>query len=198
MGANFAFRRRSTTAVTDHIKGHLEQMVIIVIPLLLSLLSLSACSSQVSMVSGDGEKWLGRWRYGRGDNGLMQIAGADGEVLKGTFARVARRTFVESYERTFGRGTIALDGPDLSHYGSPFTGFLGASSAFSETAYAEPLGGPPGQTGTAVSGPLFYWTANLQGDRRTTMQCFLIGSSYTGKGIGRCRGPTGKDYLVEF
>jgi len=173
-------------------------MVIIVIPLLLSLLSLAACSSQVSMVSSDGEKWLGRWRYGRGDNGLMKIVGADGEVLVGTFARVARRTFVESYEKTFGRGTIALDGPDLSHYGSPFAGFLGTSSAFGETAYAEPLVGAPGQPGTAVSGPLFYWTANLQGDRRTTMQCFLIGSSYTGKGIGRCRGPTGKDYLVEF
>jgi len=176
----------------------MQLMVVIVIPLLLSLLSLSACSSQVSMVSRDGEKWLGRWRYGRGDNGLMQVAGADGEVLMGTFSRVARSTFVDSYEKAFGRGTIALDGPDLSHYGSPFAGFLGTSSAFGETAYAEPLDGSPGQPGIGVSGPLFYWTANLRGDRRTTMQCFLIGSSYTGKGIGRCRGPTGKDYLVEF
>jgi hypothetical protein len=173
-------------------------MVIIVIPLLLSLLSLSGCANQVSLVSSDGEKWLGRWRYGHGDSGLMHIVGADGEVLMGTFSRVARRTFVEGYEKTFGPGTIAMDGPDLSQYGSPFAGFWGASSAFQETAYAEPLSGAPGQPGIAVSGPLFYWTANLKGDRLRIMQCFLIGSSYTGGGIGRCRGPTGKDYLVEF
>jgi hypothetical protein len=171
---------------------------LIIVISLLSFSCFSACSYRVTMVSGDGEKWLGRWRYGRGDNGLMQVVSTDGEVLMGTFSRVARQNFVESYEKTFGPGTIALDGPDLAHYGSPFAGYFGASSAFAETAYAEPVTGTPGQPGTSVSGPLFYWTANMQGDRRTRMQCFLIGSSYTGKGIGRCRGPTGKDYLVEF
>jgi hypothetical protein len=160
------------------------------------LMILAACAHPVSVVSGDGEKWLGRWRYGRGDAGLMQLIGADGELLMGTFSPVPRQVFVESYERVFGKDTIALDGPDLSQYGNAFAGFLGSSSPFTETAFAEPLA--PGKTGSAVSGPLVFWTANLQGDRRTTMQCFLIGSSYTGKGIGRCRGPTGKDYLVEF
>jgi hypothetical protein len=173
-------------------------MFVIVIALLLFLMGLSACSNQVSLVSSDGEKWLGRWRYGRGDNGFMQIVGADGEVLMGAFARVPRQVFVDGYEQTFGPGTIAMDGLELSQYGSSFASFFGASSAFRETAYAEPLDGAPGKPGVAVSGPLFYWMANLQGDRRTSMQCFLIGSSYTGKGIGRCRGPAGKDYLVEF
>lgn len=168
----------------------------LIIAICVSLMMVAACTHRVSMVSGDGEKWLGRWRYGRGDNGLMQVAGADGEVLMGTFSRVPRQIFVENYEKIFGTDTIAVDGPDLSHYGNAFAGFLGSSSSLAETAYAEPLS--PGKSGAAVSGPLFFWMANLQGDRRTNMRCFLIGSSYTGKGIGRCRGPTGKDYLVEF
>ncbi|HVO94121.1 MAG TPA: hypothetical protein VMT22_14825, partial [Terriglobales bacterium] len=168
------------------------------VTLLLLLLSVCGCAHRVSMISSDGEKWQGRWRYARGDDGLMQIIGAEGEVLVGTFSRVARPTFVEAYEKTFGIGTIAMDGPDLSQHGGALMGFPGTASPFNETAYAEPLGGAVGSPGVAVSGPLFYWTANLQGDRRTTMQCFLIGSSYTGSGIGRCRGPTGKDYLVQF
>jgi hypothetical protein len=49
-----------------------------------------------------------------------------------------------------------------------------------------------------VRGPLLYWTANLQGDKRTMMRCFLIGSSSTGRGLGRCKGRTGKEYTVEF
>lgn len=170
----------------------------IAIALLLSLSSVSGCANRVSFVSSDGETWQGRWRYGRGDDGLMQVIGTEGEVMVGTFSRVARRTFVDGYEKTFGTGTIAVDGPDLSGHGGAFLGFFGASSTLNETAYAEPLNGPPGSPGLAVSGALFYLTANLQGDRRTTMQCFMIGSSYTGSGIGRCRGPTGKEYLVQF
>jgi hypothetical protein len=168
----------------------------LILPFCLLLMTLPACTHRVSMVSGDGEQWHGRWRYSRGDNGLMQIRSADGEILMGTFSRVRRRIVVEGYEKVFGPETIALDGPDLARYGNAFTGILGTSSPFTETAYAEPL--TPGKSGAAVSGPLFFWTANLQGDRRTTMRCFLIGSAYTGRGIGRCRGPTGKDYLVEF
>ncbi|HTF93487.1 MAG TPA: hypothetical protein VK632_10585 [Verrucomicrobiae bacterium] len=170
----------------------------IVVPLLFSLASVCGCANRVSFVSSDGEIWQGRWRYARGDDGLMQVIGTEGEILVGTFSRVARRTFVDGYEKTFGIGTIAVDGPDLSQHSGGLVGFFGASSAFNQTAYAEPLIGPPGSPGVAVSGPLFYWTANLQGDRRTTMQCFLIGSSYTGSGIGRCRGATGKEYLVQF
>lgn len=162
------------------------------------LFGLSACTNQVRFTSSDGETWQGRWRYARGDDGLMQVIGTEGEVLVGTFSRVPRRAFVDGYEKAFGTGTIAMDGPDLSEHGGAFVGFLGASKTFNETAFAEPLAGTVGNPGMAVSGPLFYWTANLQGDRRTTMQCFLIGSSYTGRGIGRCRGPTGKEYLVQF
>jgi hypothetical protein len=166
--------------------------------LLLLLPGLSACTNHVSMVSADGETWTGRWRYSRGDNGLMHFLAPDGEILIGAFTRVQRSVFVEGYEKTFGGGTIALDGPDLSSYGNAFAGFLGVQTPFSETAYAEPLAGATATTGNAVSGSLFYWTASMQGDKRTSMQCFFIGSSHTGHGIGRCRGPTGKEYLVEF
>ena len=49
-----------------------------------------------------------------------------------------------------------------------------------------------------VRGPLFYWTASLRGDQGTTMGCFLIGSSYTGHGFGKCKSNAGNEYSVEF
>jgi len=72
---------------------------------------------------------------------------------------------------------------------------LGNSSAFHETAYAEAIHGIPSQS---VSGPLFYWTASLQGDRRMVLGCFLIGSAYTGHGFGRCKSQTGKEFHIDF
>ena len=54
------------------------------------------------------------------------------------------------------------------------------------------------QPAKSVSGPLFYWIASLQGDRRLVLGCYLIGSFYTGRGFGRCKSQAGKEYLVDF
>lgn len=158
----------------------------------------SACSHPMSMVSPDGEKFAGRYRFGREGTGLMQIYGPDDEVLIGRFVRVDRTVFVQGYEKAFGRGTIEADGPDLSRHASALGGLLGSASAFHEKAYAEETKGTTEQPSQSVSGPLFYWTASLQGDRRLVLGCFLIGSAYTGHGFGRCKSQTGNEYRVNF
>jgi len=154
-----------------------------------------ACSHPMSMVSLDGELFSGRYRFGREGTGLMQIHGPENEVLIGRFMRVDRTVFVQDYEKAFGRRTIEADGPDLSRHVNGVGGLLGNASTFHETAYAEPIQGIPSQS---VSGPLFYWTASLQGDRRMVLGCFLIGSAYTGHGFGRCKSQTGKEFHVDF
>ena len=159
---------------------------------------LSGCAQRVILYSRDGESWEGKWRHAREQTGLMQIIGSSGETLVGTFKTVSRQSFLARYEKTFGMGAIATDGPDVSAFGNAFAGMLGGSNALLDVAYGEnfnPTSETPSQT---VAGPLFYWTAKLQGDMRTTMDCFLIGSAYTGHGLGRCKGTTGKDYTVEF
>jgi hypothetical protein len=166
--------------------------------LLIIALFCGACSHPLSRVSLDGEKFSGRYRFGREGTGLMQIYGPDNEVLIGRFMRVDRTVFVQDYEKAFGRRTIEADGPDLSRHVTAFGGLLGNSSTFHETAYAEPSQGIPGQPARSVSGPLFYWTASLQGDRRLVLGCFLIGSAYTGHGFGRCKSQTGKEFHVDF
>ena len=125
----------------------------------------------------------------------MQIYGPENEVLIGRFIRVDRTVFARNYEKAFGRRTIQTDGPDLSRHGNAFGGLFGNSSTFYETAYAEPTQEAPGKS---VSGPLFYWTASLQGDRRMVLGCYLIGSAYTGHGFGRCKSQTGKEFHVDF
>ena len=157
-----------------------------------------ACSHPMSVVSIDGEKFSGRYRFGREGTGLMQIYGPENEVLIGRFIRVDRTVFVQDYEKAFGRRTIEADGPDLSQHVNAFGGLLGNASTFHETAYAEPSHGVTGLPGKSVSGPLFYWTASLQGDRRLVLGCFLIGSAYTGHGFGRCKSQTGKEFHVDF
>jgi hypothetical protein len=152
----------------------------------------------MSMTSLQGEKFSGRYRFGRNDSGLMQINGPENEMLMGRWERVDRTVFAQDYEKLFGRGSIDMDGPDLSRHSATFGGLLGRSSAFNETAYAEPTDKSLGQVGQSVSGPLFYWLASLQGDRRLALGCFLIGSAYTGHGIGRCKSQSGKEYSVEF
>jgi hypothetical protein len=118
--------------------------------------------------------------------------------LFGTFNKVDRTTFVNGYEKTFGRGSIEWDGPDLSAAGNVFLGLLGKSYVTSESASGQKFN-PPGGTGLAmVSGPLFYWIAFLESDRRASMRCYLIGSAYTGNGFGRCVGDQGTEYSVEF
>jgi len=160
-------------------------------------LSCFACSHPLSMVSSDGEKFSGRYRFGREGTGLMQIYGPGNELLIGRFIRVDRTVFVQDYEKAFGPRTIEADGPDLSRHVNAVGGLLGNFSTFHETAYAEPSQSTAGQP-KSVSGPLFYWTAFLQGDRRSVLGCYLIGSAYTGRGFGRCKSQSGKEFHVDF
>ena len=166
--------------------------------LVCAALVMSACAHPMSMTSQNGEKFSGRYRFGRAGTGLMQIYGPENEVLIGRFVRVDRTIFARDYEKAFGRRTIETDGPDLSRHGNAFGGLLGSSSTFHETAYAELTPGSGGEPGRSVSGPLFYWTASLQGDRRMVLGCYLIGSAYTGHGFGRCKSQTGQEFYVDF
>ena len=168
------------------------------IALAVSLVFLSACVHNLSVHSKDGQKLSGRYRFAADDAGLMQIWGLEGEVLNGRFARVPRTTFVESYEKTFGRGAIAVYGPDAAAYGNPFAGVFGNSSALSDVAHGETFDSEAGKSEVTVRGPLFYWTASLRGSRGTTMGCYLIGSAYTGHGFGKCKSDAGHEYSVEF
>ena len=161
-------------------------------------LGLSSCSYPVTMSSVQGDRFVGLYRYGREDSGVMQIRGPENEVLVGRFVRVDRTMFAEGYERTFGRGTIEMDGPDLSRHGNSFGGLLASSTALHETAYTDASTGFAGQPTRTVSGPLFYWVASLQGDRRSVLGCYLVGSSYTGNGFGRCKSQSGTEYRVDF
>ena len=166
--------------------------------LALTLLLLAGCFYPMTMQSSDGVTYGGRYRFGREHSGLMQIHGPGDEVLLGSFDRVGRTAFVESYEKIFGRGTIELDGPDLSRHAGTIGGILGPTSDFHETAYADPAAVAEGRPSKSITGPLFYWVASLQGDRRTVLGCFLIGSSYTGSGFGRCKSQSGQEYNVDF
>ena len=166
--------------------------------LLLITLLLCSCVHRLTLHSRDGEKLNGRWRFGREGSGLIQVFAGDGEVLIGALDAVARRSFFERYQETFGRGSIAADGPDLSAYGNGLWSPLGSSNALLDMVYGESFNPAAEQSRSVVSGPLFYWTANLQGDKRTHMQCFLIGSSHSARGLGRCKSVAGKEYTVEF
>jgi hypothetical protein len=162
------------------------------------LVCLNACTHSLTMHSHDGERLDGRWRFAREGTGLIQVMATDGEVLVGAFKPVPRRTFFQNYQDTFGGGSIDADGPDLFAYGNVFSGLLNSSSTLVDVAYGENYNKSSGESIQVVKGPLLYWTASLLGDRRTIMQCFLIGSSSTGHGLGRCKGRTGKEYTVEF
>ena len=166
--------------------------------LAISLVFLSACVHDFTMHSKDGKELNGRYRFARDDTGLIQISGPGGETLNGRFVQVERATFVASYEQTFGRGSITAYGPDVSAYGNLFAGGFGSSSALSDTAFGETFNSARSGSEIAVRGPLFYWTASLGGDRGTTMRCYLIGSSYTGHGFGKCKSDAGHEYSVEF
>jgi hypothetical protein len=164
----------------------------------LSLLLLAGCAHDLTVYSKDGQELNGKYRFGREDGGIIQISGANGEILNGRFVRVARATFVAGYEQTFGHGSIATYGPDLSAYGNPFAGVFGSSSALLDTAFGETFDSARSGSEVAVRGPLFYWTASLRGDQGTAMGCYLIGSSYTGHGFGKCKTDTGYEYSLEF
>jgi hypothetical protein len=168
------------------------------IPWIFIVLLLTSCAYPVTMHSLDGERLDGRWRHAREGTGLVQISGRAGERLAGTFQPVPRRVFFEDYQKTFGGDTIDADGPDLSAFGNPFGGLLGNSTTLADIARGENYDAASGKSPFVAMGPLLFWTAHLQGDKQTTMQCFLIGSSYTGHGFGRCKAATGKEYTVEF
>lgn len=162
------------------------------------MLLVVACVQPLILHSLDGERLDGRWRQGREGSRVVQVSGADGEVLIGRLKPVPRKVFFENYQKTFGGGTIAADGPDFSMLGNAFVGFFGNSRSLTDAAYGENYNRASGKTVNVVKGPLFFWVGSLEGDRRTIMQCFLIGSSTTSHGLGRCKGRTGKEFTVEF
>jgi hypothetical protein len=164
----------------------------------LPLLALPACTHRLSLYSVDGEKLSGRWRFARENTGLVQVIGSNGEVLNGKFVNVGRAAFVDRYQKTFGSGSIRVDGPDVSSYGNAFAGIFGSSGVLTDSAYGETFNPALGKPEVEVTGPLFYWIASLRSDGNTTLECFFIGSSYTGRGFGRCKSDTGKDYSLEF
>ena len=168
------------------------------ITMIAAALLLSSCVHQLTMHSRDGEKLDGRWRFGREGTALIQVFSPDGEVLVGMLTPVARHVFFESYQHAFGQGSIDADGPDLSSYGNAFWSLPGSSNALGDVVYGESFDGAAGTSARVVAGPLFYWTANLQGDKRTSMYCFLVGSSHSARGLGRCKGASGKEYTVQF
>ena len=154
----------------------------------------SACVNNLTLQSPDGEEFHGRYRFARGNTALVEITGSEGELWRGKFAGVPRAAFIESYEQVFGRGSIAADRTDLSAYGNAFAGMVGSSYALTDAAYGETAGATP----IVVKGPLFYWTAVLNGRQGHTMNCYLIGSASTGGGFGRCKNHRGKEYTVRF
>ena len=168
------------------------------IGLLLFALMLSSCAHRLTMHARDGERLDGRWRFARDGTALIQVFGSDGEVLVGMLTPVARGVFFKNYQQTFGAGAIDAEGPDYSNFGSSFWLPPGSSNALADVVYGESFNTAAKNSARIVSGPLFYWTANLQGDKRTYMQCFLIGSSHSASGVGRCKGTAGKEYTVEF
>ena len=170
----------------------------IFLPLYLSLLILPGCIHGLSLRSTDGETLRGRYRFAREDTGLMQVTGTTGEILSGKFAQVGRTTFIESYEKTFGRGSITVAGVDVSPYGHFSGGMFASSYTLTGSAYRELPESTSGGSAIGVKGPLFYWTALLRGDRGTTMACFFIGSSYTNHGFGSCKSHSGEEYSAKF
>ncbi len=162
------------------------------------LATLSACIQPMTMYSLSGERLEGKWRYARDNSGLIQVMGPAGETLVGSFKPVSRRMFFDRYEKIFGSGTVMADGPDVSAFGNAFAGMLGGSKTLVDAAYGENFNPAADKSSRIVAGPLFYWSANLQGDKRTTMHCLMVGSAYTGHGLGKCKETSGTEYTVEF
>lgn len=162
-----------------------------------AILLLCSCVHRLTMHSRDGERLDGRWRFAREGSALMQVFSSDGEILVGLLKPVARHTFFKSYRQAFGENAIDA-GPDLSSYGNALVSLPGSPNVLGDVVLGENFDIAAGGPAQIVSGPLFYWTANLQGDKRNVMDCYLIGSSQSGRGLGRCKGGTGKEYTVQF
>ena len=167
--------------------------------ILLSLiLVLSGCIYRLTVSAVDGERLIGRYHLERDGSGLVQLVGPEGEVLMGKLFRVQRATFIEGYEKTFGKGSIAVDGPEVSFSGNGFSGIFGNSSALKEAAYGQSSTAGTANSGRLVSGTLDYWTASLQGSTGTEIGCYFIRSTYTAQGLGRCKSDAGKEYDAEL
>lgn len=166
--------------------------------LVLFSLMLSSCVHRLTMHSRDGERLDGKWRFAREGAALIQVFSSDGEVLVGLLTPVSRGVFFQNYQQTFGRGSIDAEGPDFSSFGNSLWLPPGSSNVLADVVYGESFNAAAKNSARMVTGPLFYWTASLQGDKRTYMQCFLIGSSHSASGVGRCKGTAGKEYTVEF
>jgi hypothetical protein len=166
--------------------------------LLLVHLLLASCAYRVTLHARDGEKLDGQWRFGYEGGALLELSASDGEVLVGALEALGRRNFFQRYQETFGHGSIDADGPDLSVYGNGLWGPLGRSNALLDMVHGESFNPAAMRSHNVIRGPLLYWTADLQGDRQTSMHCFLIGSAHTARGLGRCKSGDGKEYTVEF
>ena len=158
-------------------------------------LFLTGCAYKLTMRAKDGERLDGRWRLAREGSGLLQVMSSEGEVLVGVLTPTARRVFFENYQNVFGMGAIAAESPDLSAYGQGFWALPGTTNVLADVAFGESF---DGSEAPAIVGPLLYWMAYLEGDRRTSMQCFLIRSNHSTRGLGRCKGIGGKEYTVQF
>lgn len=163
-----------------------------------AVLLVSACVHKVTLHGRDGELLEGNWRHAREGNGLIQVLAPDGERLAGTLTAVPRGSFLQQYTAVFGANSINAEGPDLSSYGHGLWVPPGNSNALAEAVQGESFAAGSAPAARTVSGPLFFWTATLLGEKQRVMQCFLIGSSHSARGLGRCKGPAEKEYTVEF
>lgn len=163
----------------------------------LSLFVLAGCVYPLTLRSRDGATLNGNYHFAHQHTGYIRLLSPDGEILSGQFAGIGRRDFVARYEKTFGRGTVSLETPDVSAYGNAFGSRFASSHALIESAHGE-IFRDSGAFPVAVSGPLFYWTATLKGDRGAMLTCYFIGSQYTGGGFGRCKDDNSKEYTAEF
>ena len=162
------------------------------------MLLLAGCVHPLTIHSRSGEKIHGEYRFARENTGVIQVNFPGDEFVSGRFTTVSRRSFVDSYVNQFGTGSIAVDGPDVSAYGNAFSAAFGSSHRLGPSAYGEKFDPAQGGSASAVKGPLFFWTAPLQGTRGTSLACFFIGSAYTGHGFGRCKSHTGEEYTADF
>jgi hypothetical protein len=163
----------------------------------LAFLFLSGCVHDLSMHSKDGENFTGRYRFAAGDSGLIQVSGPDNELFSGPFVPISRAKFIDGYREVFGIGSISVSEPEI-YDGNPFAGVFGSSSALPDLAHGETFDPLAGKSQATVRGPLVYWSAFLSGERGTRMLCYLIGSSYSGPGFGKCKTDPGHEYTVQF
>lgn len=163
----------------------------------LAFFFVAGCVHDLSMHSQDGQNFSGRYRFAAGDSGLIQVSGPDGELFSGQFAPISRANYIDGYREVFGLGSISVAEPEISD-GNPFAGVFGSSSALPDLAHGETFDPAARKSQTTVRGPLLYWSAFLSGERGTRMLCYLIGSSYSGPGFGKCKTDPGHEYTVQF